>query len=257
MVSLVLVALVAQAAPASAQGGFFGWFGNGQQRQQPRQEAPRQDSWFGRDNGWFGQRPQQQQPQQPSAYNDPYGQPEQPGYGGQSSGGTGRTVSYCVRLCDGRYFPMHRQNNATSIQLCNAFCPAAKTQVFTGSAIEHAYTGNGARYSSLENAFVYREKVVPNCTCNGRDSFGLAKIDVAQDPTLKQGDVVATGDNVKAALLAMHAAKERAAARETAINDRTALRGTSTPPRRGNAPAASAAPPQADAPAEIEDRPED
>ena len=121
---------------------------------------------------------------------------------------------------------MHRQSNATSIQLCNAFCPAAKTQVFNGSAIDHASSSNGARYANLENAFVYREKIIPNCTCNGKDSFGLARIDVAADPTLKPGDVVATGDNVKAALLAMHASKERAAAREAAANDRPALRGT-------------------------------
>ena len=151
---------------------------------------------------------------------------------------------------------MHRQSNATSIQLCSAFCPAARRKCST-AAIDHAVTGNGARYGSLENAFVYREKIVPNCTCNGKDSFGLARIDVAADPTLKQGDVVATGDNVKAALLAMHAAKERAAARETATNDRTALRGSSVPPRRGNAPATSATPQAAEAPAEIEDRPED
>ena len=47
-----------------------------------------------------------------------------------------------------------------------------------------------------------------NCTCNGKDAFGLAKIDVASDPTLKPGDIVATGDNQKAALIA--AASERA-----------------------------------------------
>ena len=150
---------------------------------------------------------------------------------------------------------MHRQSNATSIQLCSAFCPAAKTQVFNGSAIDHAVTGNGARYGSLENAFVYREKIVPNCTCNGKDSFGLARIDVAADPTLKQGDVVATGDNVKAALLAMHAAKERAAARETATNEKTAFRGSA--PATSRRDSASATPQAADAPAEIEDRPED
>ena len=37
------------------------------------------------------------------------------------------------------------------------------------------------------------------------------RIDVASDPTLRQGDIVASGDNVKAALIAMAAAKERQA----------------------------------------------
>jgi hypothetical protein len=108
-----------------------------------------------------------------------------------------------VRLCDGRYFPMQRHSNATSIQLCNAFCPAAKTQVFNGTEIDHAVASNGARYANLQSAFVYRQKIVPDCTCNGKNEFGLAKIDVKSDPTLKPGDIVATGDNQKAALAAM------------------------------------------------------
>ena len=44
--------------------------------------------------------------------------------------GGGRSVAYCVRLCDGRYFPIQRHANASPAQLCSAFCPAAKTQVF-------------------------------------------------------------------------------------------------------------------------------
>jgi hypothetical protein len=115
-----------------------------------------------------------------------------------------------VRLCDGRYFPIQRHANANPVQLCGSFCPATRTQVFNGSQIDHAIASNGARYADLDNAFVYRQKVVDNCTCNGKDSFGLARIDVAADPTLRQGDIVASGDNVKAALIAMHAAKERA-----------------------------------------------
>ncbi len=114
-------------------------------------------------------------PHQPSVPSDGYG-----------------SVTYCVRLCDGRYFPLQRHAGATPIQMCSAFCPAAKTQIFTGSPIEHAAASNGARYADLENAFVYRQKIVPGCTCNGRDSFGLAHIDVTQDTTLRAGDIVVT-----------------------------------------------------------------
>src|SRR5262249_22200991 len=42
-----------------------------------------------------------------------------------SSGG--RTVAYCVRLCDGRHFPIQVQSGANAVQLCNSFCPAAET----------------------------------------------------------------------------------------------------------------------------------
>jgi hypothetical protein len=202
---IALATLTLAGAPAAAQGGIFGFFENNAQR----------------GGGWFG-RQRQYVPQQASPYADPsqngsdrYGS----SYGNNSwgerpasapSSGGGRGVAFCVRLCDGRYFPIQRHANATPVQLCSAFCPATKTQVFNGSQIDHAIAGTGARYADLDNAFVYRQKVVDNCTCNGKDSFGLARIDVAADPTLRQGDIVATGDNVKAALIAMQAAKERA-----------------------------------------------
>jgi len=197
ILSLALLAIVAQTVPALTQG--FGWFGGSQD-----DRYPRQNSWSGgeRQNSWFGQR---QYTPQVSAYSDP-GPVMQERYGPAStpsiSGGTGRYVAYCVRLCDGRHFPMQRHSNATSVQLCNAFCPAAKTQVFNGSAIDHAVAPNGARYADLDNAFVYREKILSGCTCNGKDPLGLAKIDIKSDPTLRRGDIVATGDNQKAALLA-------------------------------------------------------
>ncbi len=193
ILALALLAVVTQAVPASAQ-GFFGWFGGSQ----------RHDDRYPRQNSWFGQQQRQYTPQA-NAYSDPNSVMQErygPAGAPSISGGTGRYVAYCVRLCDGRHFPMQRHGNATSIQLCNAFCPATKTQVFNGSQIDHATASNGTRYASLENAFVYREKIVPGCTCNGKDSFGLAKIDVAHDPTLRPGDIVATGDNQKAALLA-------------------------------------------------------
>ena len=197
-------------------------------------------------------------PPQGSAYADPSNPSDRQVYspGGSSpaaSSGTGRAVSYCVRLCDGRYFPIQRHANANPVQLCNAFCPAAKTQVFNGSQIDHAYASNGARYADIDNAFVYREKIVDNCTCNGKDSFGLARIDINADPTLRQGDIVATGDNVKAALIAMAASKERREA--TAAAEPPALRGT----RRAALPTGvtPVSPPPAAAPEPDEAIPED
>jgi hypothetical protein len=102
-------------------------------------------------------------------------------------------VSYCVRLCDGRFFPIQR-SAATPVEICNSFCPAARTKVFAGSSIEHAVAHDGSRYTDLGSAFAYRTKVVPGCTCNGKDAFGLVDMKTADDPTLRQGDVVATRD---------------------------------------------------------------
>jgi len=219
-IATIVVALTALQAPASAQ-GFFDWFN---QRHDDR--YARQNSGSGQRQDWFGQQQRQYTPQV-SAYSDPGALMQErqgPASAPSIGGSTGRAVAYCVRLCDGRYFPMQRNNNATSIQLCNAFCPAAKTQVFNGSQIDYAVANNGGRYANLENAFVYRQKIVEGCTCNGRDAFGLAKIDVASDPTLKAGDIVATGDNQKAALAALANRNVRNTVTATA-----ALRGTKAP----------------------------
>ena len=110
---------------------------------------------------------------------------------------TGRSAAFCVRLCDGRYFPIQRHVAATPVQLCNALCPASKTKVFSGGEITGAVASDGTRYADLEHAFLFRQRLVPSCTCNGKDAFGLAPIDVAADPTLRPGDLVATDKGVK------------------------------------------------------------
>jgi hypothetical protein len=106
--------------------------------------------------------------------------------------------TYCVRLCDGRFFPVTAAaSQANAAKMCSALCPASKTAVFRGGKIDDAAAANGDRYADLANAFVYRGRIVDGCTCNGKDARGLARIDVATDPTLKAGDVVATVEGLK------------------------------------------------------------
>ena len=101
-------------------------------------------------------------------------------------------VAYCVRLCDGRYFPIQRHSGASSAQTCSSLCPASATKIYNGNGIDHAVAPDGKRYSELATAFAYRKKIIPGCTCNGRDAFGLVTAPVADDPTLRPGDIVAT-----------------------------------------------------------------
>jgi len=115
-----------------------------------------------------------------------------PGEADGASGPGGPSVSYCVRTCDGRYFPLPRNANSDEGQLCNAMCPAAQTKVFNGSQIDRSVGNDGKPYSSMKNAFLYREKLVEGCTCNGRDPAGTAALDAMNDPTLRPGDVVVT-----------------------------------------------------------------
>ncbi len=110
----------------------------------------------------------------------------------------GDVMSYCVRLCDGRYFPVQRVTGADSGELCVRMCPAATTRIFSGPEIERAVSADGRRYAALPNAFVYRKRIVSDCTCNGKDPFGLARVDVSTDPTLRTGDIVATSKGLQA-----------------------------------------------------------
>ena len=116
----------------------------------------------------------------------------------QPGSGSGRFVAFCVRLCDGQHFPLDHMTNATPVETCRAMCPASKTKIFFGSDIDRAVAGDGARYADLDNAFVYRQRLVPHCTCNGKDAFGLAKFDLSSDPTLRPGDIVSTKNGFKA-----------------------------------------------------------
>jgi hypothetical protein len=105
---------------------------------------------------------------------------------------------YCVRTCDGRYFPLQRHAGTSPAEQCKSFCPAAKTMVFSGSKIDTAVAPNGTRYADLDNAFAYRDKVSDGCSCNGKDGLGLARVDASGDPTLRPGDIVATNDGLAA-----------------------------------------------------------
>jgi hypothetical protein len=82
-------------------------------------------------------------------------------------------------------------------ETCHAFCPSTKTKVYWGSEIDRAVGDDGTSYDQLPNAYVYRDRLITGCTCNGKDSVGLAKVELAADPTLRAGDVVATRDGLQ------------------------------------------------------------
>ena len=113
---------------------------------------------------------------------------------GRARYGGGGGQAFCVRTCDGRYFPVTGSDNASRAASCNSFCPASETKVFSGSSIDNATAENGKSYSELPNAFRFRNEIVSGCTCNGKDQVGLAPVKIEKDPTLRKGDIVA-GEN--------------------------------------------------------------
>ena len=133
---------------------------------------------------------QKQQQQTSSFNNNPQSPPPRPVV--VSAG-----PAFCVRSCDGKYFPLMR-GAASPAQMCQAFCPASPTKVFFGSSIDRAYAATGERYADSENAFAYRKALRADCTCNGHNPAGLASVDLAIDGSLRSGDAVATADGLVA-----------------------------------------------------------
>ncbi len=166
-----LVGAVAVAPRAASAEGFFDFFFGGIQKQQQRQGPP-----------------------QANFFADPFGLNQQPAPP-QRTVASGSGPAFCVRSCDGKYFPLAR-GNATPVQMCQAFCPASATKVFFGSSIDGAYSSNGEHYANSENAFAYRKALRADCTCNGRDPAGLAPVDLTLDSSLRPGDVIATTDGL-------------------------------------------------------------
>jgi hypothetical protein len=105
---------------------------------------------------------------------------------------SGPRSAYCVRTCDGHYFPVQANGGVSAAQMCNTFCPASETRLYSGGGIDYAVASDGKHYRDLPKAFLYRKQMVAGCTCNGKDAFGLAKMDVKEDPTLARGDIVVT-----------------------------------------------------------------
>src|SRR6266849_1457458 len=159
---------------------------------------PRMASAEGIFDFFFGgfQKQQRQSAGQANFFADPFGLNQQPAPPPRPVA-SGSGPAFCVRSCDGKYFPLARAS-ATPVQMCQAFCPASATKVFFGNSIDGAYANNGERYADSENAFAYRKALRADCTCNGRDPAGLAPIDLTLDTSLRPGDVVATTNGLVA-----------------------------------------------------------
>jgi hypothetical protein len=105
-------------------------------------------------------------------------------------------TAYCVRSCDGRYFPAPSADKKRIAEGCRSLCPTSEMQVFHGASIDAAYSRQGQPYSALANAFLYRKRLVEGCTCNGKDVVGLARVKPEDDRTLRRGDMLATAEGM-------------------------------------------------------------
>ena len=115
------------------------------------------------------------------------------GFGlGRGRGSTQATL-YCVRLCDGFFFPVTSSSEDEPDQAtCNRLCPTSETKLFSAprgsDGIDDA-TAHGVAYKSLAQAYTYRTSVSRTCSC-AASGVGLRTPAIDDDPTLQQGDVI-------------------------------------------------------------------
>ncbi|WP_349361010.1 DUF2865 domain-containing protein [Stappia sp.] len=96
----------------------------------------------------------------------------------RSSGPTFRTM--CVRTCDGFYFPVSfsttQKGFGRDAAICRSMCPGAEAQLFVhrnpGETAENLVSLDGMPYGELANAYTFRSKFVPDCSCQPRDGQG-------------------------------------------------------------------------------------
>jgi hypothetical protein len=156
------------------------------------------------------------------------------------SGSVGRSAGFCVRLCDGQHFRIRQTVNGSAEETCKAICPYSKTKVFFGSEIRSASAKDGQRYTQLESAFLYRKKQAANCTCNGREPFGLVPLGVENDPTLRPGDLVSTSQGLKT----FDGRSAQGGESFTPVNPTTLPKNLRPPPSQAALPAATEASPE-------------
>src|SRR5215510_4546515 len=143
---------------------------------------------------------------------------------------TYRTI--CVRTCDGFYFPVSYSAGQAKFrddeQTCQRVCPAAEVMLFTyrnpGEDVAQAVSISGQPYTSLPNAFRYRQEFNPACSCRRQGESWAETLKSVEDP-VERGDIVVTDENAKALT------QPKADARATKQNP---------PARKGQAPPAAA-----------------
>lgn len=116
---------------------------------------------------------------------------------------SGGSQPVCVRLADGFFFPLGGpfQGVAQAQQVCQAQCPATRTELFfmsQGGTIERAQSASGVPYSSLPNARAYQKRLVPEAACLQQGETWEHALQAAQSLIAPQeSDIVVTAEKAR------------------------------------------------------------
>ncbi len=115
-----------------------------------------------------------------------------------------RTI--CVRTCDGFYFPVSYSASPAKFRddehACQRMCPASEVMLFTyrnpGEDVAQAVSSSGQPYSSLPNAFRYRQEFNSSCSCRRPGESWADTLKNVEDTAAERGDIIVTDENSKA-----------------------------------------------------------
>jgi hypothetical protein len=116
--------------------------------------------------------------------------------GWSSPGDTYRTL--CVRTCDGYYYPISFATNSSRFaedeRVCQRSCPAAQVMLFShrnpGEDVSQAVSVSGQLYSTLPNAFRYRQSFDASCSCRQPGESWAHALKNIDDDTIERGDIL-------------------------------------------------------------------
>ena len=151
---------------------------------------------------------------------------------------TYRTI--CVRTCDGFYFPVSYAAGQAKFrddeQICQRMCPAAEVMLFTyrnpGEDVAQAVSTSGQPYTSLPNAFRYRQEFNPSCSCKRQGESWAEALKSVED-NVERGDIIVTDETAKALAQPKpdaRAAKQNPSARKTDPKGQTSTGNTGDAP---------------------------
>lgn len=92
--------------------------------------------------------------------------------------------TWCVRLCDGYYFPIRENTNSgnfdTELAMCEQRCPGAEVSLYANKTYRQPESMvsavTGEPYVDLPSAFAYRKAFHPACGCKPTTDIREAKV---------------------------------------------------------------------------------
>src|SRR5262249_30258548 len=106
---------------------------------------------------------------------------------------------------DGFYFPVSYSASPSKFrddeQACQRMCPASEVALYTyrnpGEDVPQAVSLSGQSYTSLANAFRYRQEFNPTCSCRRPGETWAEAPKEIHDTRVERGDIIVTDETSK------------------------------------------------------------